>query len=67
MTRPDLTTTGARVGFWLWVILLVTVTARVGVAPVGKQSVVPIYAVAGERFRAGESLSRHHSETRPLP
>ena len=56
MTRLDFTTTGARLGLTLWVILLAVVVIRVGVAPVGKQSVVPIYQVAGERFRAGASL-----------
>ena len=56
MTRLDFTTTGARLGLTLWMILLIVVTIRVAVAPIGKQSVVPIYQIAGERFRVGESL-----------
>ena len=56
MTRPDFSTTGARVGLTLWVVLLAVVTVRVAVARPGAQSVVPIYQVAGERYSSGAPL-----------
>ena len=45
-----------RLGLTLWAVLLVAVSVRVAVQQPGRASVVPIYRVAGEVWRAGGDL-----------
>jgi hypothetical protein len=52
MTRATL----ARVAFVVWAVALVAISVRVALSSPSKNSVVPVYRAAGERWAARESL-----------
>lgn len=50
----------ARAAFVIWAILIVAVTIRVAVSPPNRNSVVPIYRAAAERWQLSQSLYARH-------